>query len=335
MNEKIEEIKSAVINALQGASTLADIEAIRVKYFGRKSPFKELFVKLAAADDTTKREFGPKINELKTSLESDLEQRAQDLTQPKEVIDFDSVKSQPLFARQGSSHIVSQMIAKIEDIMAEIGFQAVSGPEMETDYYNFEALNMGKDHPARDTQDTFYLDNDLILRTQTSAVQIRVMEKHKPPVKIISAGKTYRRDDDLTHTPMFHQVEGLFVDKDINLGHLKWTIEYLLKKLFGKNLKMRYRTSYFPYTEPSLEVDIECQSCLGEGCRVCKKSGWLEVMGAGLVNPVVLENLKIDPKVYTGFAFGLGIERIVMLKTNLGDMRLLYQSNLQFLEQYK
>ncbi len=215
-----------------------------------------------------------------------------------------------------------------------MGFSVEEGPEIELDYYNFEALNIPKDHPARDMQDTFYISEEIVLRTHTSPVQIRVMESRKPPLRFIAPGKVYRCDADITHTPMFHQVEGLMVDKDINFSHLKGILEAFLQKMFGSDTPVRFRPSYFPFTEPSAEVDIGCILCSGTGCRVCKGSGWLEVLGAGMVNPVVFENVGYDPEEYSGFAFGMGIERITMLKYSIDDIRLFYENDIRFLRQF-
>lgn len=335
MKNLIDQIKQQYSRDLVTVSDRQALDAIRVKYLGRKSPLRKAFIALSQLPLEQKRVYGPKLNELKLEISQALSQKNTEFKTKRINADFSAIASQPLFARRGTFHPITQIVAIIEDAMARIGFESVIGPEIETDYYNFEALNMGKDHPARDEQDTFYLSGGKILRTQTSAVQIRVMERRQPPLYIISAGKTYRRDDDITHTPMFHQVEGLAVDRNITLGHLKWTIEYLVSKLFGRQVTSRLRTSYFPYTEPSLEVDIKCQACQGAGCRLCKNSGWLEIMGAGLVHPQVLLNVGINPSKYSGFAFGLGVERIAMLKFEIPDIRYFYQQSQQFLEQFK
>ena len=216
-----------------------------------------------------------------------------------------------------------------------MGYQVVEGPEIETDYYNFEALNIPKDHPARDMQDTFYITDNILLRSQTSPVQIRTMEKQKPPVRIIAPGKVYRSDSDVTHSPMFHQIEGLLIDKNITFADLKGTIQLFAQRIFGKNTKTRFRASYFPFTEPSAEVDVSCIMCQGTGCRVCSDTGWLEILGSGMVDPRVLEMVGYDPEEYSGFAFGMGVERIAMLRYGINDIRLFFDNDVRFLQQFK
>ncbi len=234
----------------------------------------------------------------------------------------------------GHIHPVSQILAELFEIGKSLGFAVAEGPEIETDWYNFEALNTPKDHPARDTQDTFFISENVVLRTQTSPVQIRYMENHKPPIRIIAPGRVYRRDSDATHTPMFHQLEGLLIDEQATVADLKGTLEFFAKKIFGEERKIRLRPHYFPFTEPSFEVDVSCGLCGGKGCRSCKHSGWLEVLGAGMVHPDVLRAGGIDPEKYQGFAFGMGIERLAMLKYGVDDMRMLYEGDLRFVEQF-
>ena len=234
---------------------------------------------------------------------------------------------------QGHAHPITRVLAEVVSIFSTMGFSIAEGPEIELDYYNFEALNMPEDHPARDMQDTFYLPGGFLLRTQTSPVQIRTMEKCRPPVSIIAPGRVFRRDWDITHTPMFHQVEGLLVDKGVSMTHLKGVLESFLRAFFGAGTKIRFRPSYFPFTEPSTEVDIGCIFCSGKGCRVCKTSGWLEILGAGMVHPEVFKKVKYDTDAYTGFAFGIGIERLAMLKYNINDLRMFFENDLRFLRQ--
>jgi len=237
--------------------------------------------------------------------------------------------------RPGRRHPMSQTLARVEEIFLSMGFQIKYGPEVELDYYNFEALNIGKLHPARDTQDTFYVSDHVVLRTQTSSVQIRTMEVEKPPIKIISPGRCYRSDAvDATHSPMFNQIEGLVVDKGITMAHLKGTLETFLKQLYGEETRIRLRPHHFPYTEPSCEVDLSCYVCGGEGCRICKREGWIELLGAGMVHPKVLENCGIDSSVYSGFAFGVGLERITMGHYGVNDIRLFYENDVRFLGQF-
>jgi phenylalanyl-tRNA synthetase alpha chain len=236
--------------------------------------------------------------------------------------------------RRGRIHPVIQVRREICAIFTSFGFSVVEGPEIELDYYNFEALNIPKDHPARDMQDTFYIEENIVLRTHTSPVQVRVMEKVKPPVRILSPGRVYRPDSDISHTPMFHQIEGLLVDKGISFGDLKGILTAFLKKVFGEKTTLRFRPSFFPFTEPSAEVDIRCVMCGGQGCRVCGQSGWLEILGSGMVDPAVFLNVGYDPEIYSGFAFGLGLERIAMLKYGISDIRLFFENDIRFLKQF-
>ena len=234
----------------------------------------------------------------------------------------------------GRIHPVIQVRREICSIFASFGFSVVEGPEIELDYYNFEALNIPKDHPARDMQDTFYVEDNIVLRTHTSPVQVRVMEKVRPPLRILSPGRVYRRDSDVSHTPMFHQIEGLLVDKGVSFGDLKGILTSFLKKIFGEGTTLRFRPSFFPFTEPSAEVDIRCVMCGGRGCRVCGQSGWLEILGSGMVDPAVFKNVDYDPEEYSGFAFGLGLERIAMLKYGISDIRLFFENDIRFLKQF-
>jgi len=236
--------------------------------------------------------------------------------------------------RPGRMHPVTQVMEEIEEIFSGLGFDVAEGPEVELDYYNFEALNLPKDHPARDMQDTFYVSDEVLLRTHTSPVQIRVMEKERPPLRVIAPGTVYRRDSDITHTPMFHQVEGFMVDKGVTFSNLKGVLTHFLHSLFGDRTDIRFRPSFFPFTEPSAEIDIRCVMCGGSGCRVCKGSGWLEILGAGMIHPEVFRSVKYDPEEYTGFAFGLGIERIAMLKFGIEDIRMFFENDLRFLRQF-
>jgi phenylalanyl-tRNA synthetase alpha chain len=234
----------------------------------------------------------------------------------------------------GRIHPVIQVRREICAIFASFGFSVVEGPEIELDYYNFEALNIPKDHPARDMQDTFYIEDNIVLRTHTSPVQVRIMEKIQPPLRILSPGKVYRRDSDISHTPMFHQIEGLLVDKGVSFGDLKGILTAFLKKIFGEGTTLRFRPSFFPFTEPSAEVDICCVMCGGRGCRVCGQSGWLEILGSGMVDPAVFQNVNYDSEEYSGFAFGLGLERIAMLKYGISDIRLFFENDIRFLKQF-
>ena len=235
----------------------------------------------------------------------------------------------------GAKHPLSIVLDEIKEIFIGMGFEIADGPEVETDYYNFEALNIPKDHPARDTQDTFYINENILLRTQTSPVQVRVMEQKKPPIRIISPGRVYRSDAlDATHSPLFHQIEGLVVDKGITFADLKGTLETFIKRLYGEDSVVRFRPHHFPFTEPSAEVDVQCFNCKGEGCRLCKGEGWIEILGCGMVHPKVLSNCGIDPEVYSGFALGMGLERVVMRRYNIDDIRLFYENDVRFLKQF-
>ncbi len=282
-------------------------------------------------------QFGQEANRLKKLLETQLEE-AQDRLK-KAALQAEAVTGLDvtLPGRRldlGRLHPITQIAREICDIFIRMGFQVVEGLEIETDYYNFEALNIPRDHPARDMQDTFYISDNIVLRTHTSPMQVRVMEQQQPPVRIIAPGKTFRRDSDLTHTPMFHQVEGLLVDKNISFADLKGVLTTFVHEMFGPEVSLRFRPSFFPFTEPSAEVDIQCVICRGAGCRVCSQTGWLEILGSGMVDPEVFGFVNYDPEVYTGFAFGMGIERIAMLKFGIDDLRLFFDNDLRFLKQF-
>ena len=282
-------------------------------------------------------QFGQEANRLKKLLEAQLEEAHDRLKKAALQAEAVTGLDVTLPGRRldlGRLHPITQITREICDIFIRMGFQVVEGPEIETDYYNFEALNIPKDHPARDMQDTFYISDNIVLRTHTSPMQVRVMEQQQPPVRIIAPGKTFRRDSDLTHTPMFHQVEGLLVDKDISFADLKGVLTVFVHEMFGPEVSLRFRPSFFPFTEPSAEVDIQCVICRGAGCRVCSQTGWLEILGSGMVDPEVFGFVNYDPEVYTGFAFGMGIERIAMLKFGIDDLRLFFDNDLRFLKQF-
>ena len=290
-----------------------------------------------AADE--RKEVGALANEIRAYIEKGLAEKKEAMQEKvlqeklkKEVIDVTMPGKKSSI---GGAHPLTIVRKQLEDIFMGMGFSIAEGPEVELDYYNFEALNIPKNHPSRDTQDTFYINDDVVLRTQTSSVQVRVMEKTKPPIRVISPGRVFRSDAvDATHSPVFHQLEGLVVDKGITMGDLKGTLELFMKKLYGDDVKIRLRPHHFPFTEPSAEVDVSCFVCGGKGCRVCKKEGFIEVLGAGMVHPKVLKECGIDPEIYSGFAFGIGLERIVMRSYNIDDMRLLYENDLRFLKQF-
>lgn len=312
------------------------LEQVRVRYLGRKGEIAQLFKALAGIPDQDRRRAGKLLNDAKEQLESMLSSalaNAKDKQlRQKEQFDITVPGRRPL---EGRLHPITQTALEISRIFNWLGFETVEGPEVELDYYNFEALNIPKDHPARDMQDTFYVSEDVVLRTHTSPLQVRVMEKRRPPIRIIAPGRTYRCDSDVTHTPMFHQVEGLMVGEDISFGDLKGILTTFVHQMFGPDIGLRFRPSFFPFTEPSAEVDIQCVMCGGRGCRVCSQTGWLEILGSGMVDPEVFKMVGYDPEEVTGFAFGMGIERVAMLKFGIDDLRLFYENDLRFLSQFR
>lgn len=334
----MEDPKQTFLKELSSANNLSELANLRVKYLGRKGIITERLKSLSALPPEERPLQGKNINEIKESIEADLDSRESRLKHEelkKQLLsDSVDVTLSGKFIPFGRPHPINKVLSEITDIFVEMGFSVEEGPEVELDYYNFEALNIPKDHPARDMQDTFYITDDIVLRTHTSPVQVRVMEKRKPPVRFIAPGKVYRCDADITHTPMFHQIEGFMVDKGITFSNLKGVLEAFLHRMFGADTPVRFRPSFFPFTEPSAEVDIGCILCGGAGCRVCKGSGWLEILGAGMVNPKVFEHVGYDPEEYSGFAFGMGIERIAMLKYSIDDIRLFYENDIRFLRQF-
>lgn len=333
MIESIETIRQQFEQDLASAGDNDALEEIRIQYLGRKNGVvTEAVKKISTVPAEQKGEYGKSVNILKKDISAALEQKAEDLKSQqsaKPAIDVTLPGRRP---RTGLRHPVTVVRRRIVSIFKELGYAVKSGPQIEDDFHNFQALNMPEHHPARDTQDTFYIDGGWVLRTHTSPVQIRTMENGKPPIKIITPGRVYRKDYDITHTPMFSQVEGLVVDRHITFGDLKGTLEYFVQRMYGKDTRARFRPSFFPFTEPSAEVDISCPFCGGEGCRVCKNSGWIEIMGCGMVNPAVFENVGIDPEEYRGFAFGMGIERQVILKYGVDDSRLLFENDMRLLD---
>jgi phenylalanyl-tRNA synthetase alpha chain len=334
----MEDLKKSFFEDLSAIKTLNDLSNLKVKYLGKKGILTLSLKSLSELSADKRREQGKILNELKGIFEAELNKKELELKQEelkkKLLSESLDVTLSGKYIPFGRPHPINQILSEITGIFVQMGFFVEEGPEVELDYYNFEALNIPKDHPARDMQDTFYISDEVVLRTHTSPVQIRVMERMKPPIRIIAPGKVYRCDADITHTPMFHQVEGLMVDKGITFSNLKGILEVFLHQLFGKKTPIRFRPSFFPFTEPSAEVDIGCILCEGKGCRVCKSSGWLEIMGAGMVNPKVFENVGYDPEEYTGFAFGMGIERIAMLKYSIDDIRLFFENDVRFLRQF-
>lgn len=338
MKNKLEKARKKIVKDLKNVNDEASLQQVKSQYLGKKGVITEIFKTMRNLPDDEKKEAGKMVNEAKNYIESKLEQKLEEIKKSK--------KEKQLHENQldvtlpgrgipvGGKHPVTQIMDQIIHIFERMGFAIAFGPEVELDYYNFEALNIPKDHPARDMQDTFYISEDVVLRTHTSPVQIRVMQEKKPPIKIIAPGKVYRCDSDVSHTPMFHQIEGLLVDEDISFGNLKSVITQFVHLLFGKDTNVRFRPSFFPFTEPSAEVDIECSMCGGRGCRVCKETGWLEIMGCGMVDPEVFKSVNYDPEIYSGFAFGMGIERIAMLKYGINDIRLFFENDVRFLSQF-
>ncbi len=338
MLEELKDLEGRALTETAFAKEEQDLLQIRVKYLGRKGLLTGMLRRIAEVPPEERPRFGRLGNEIKERLEERLDDALTKLIQERRnellrqgKIDVTLPGRAPA---RGHGHPLSLVFNEICDIFAGLGFSVVSGPEVELDYYNFEALNIPKDHPARDMQDTFYIEENIVLRTHTSPVQIRVMERQKPPVRILSPGRVYRRDSDITHSPMFHQIEGLLVDKGIGFSDLKGILTVFLREIFGEDTVLRFRPSFFPFTEPSAEVDIRCVICKGGGCRVCGSSGWLEILGSGMVDPEVFKYVGYDPEEVTGFAFGLGVERVAMLKYGLGNIRLFFENDLRFLQQF-
>ncbi len=324
-------------NLIKIAPDLAQLENLRVKLLGKSSLVIELSKGLAQLPNDQRPLFGKKINEVRNRYTSLFDQKKEDI-ESKGVSSMPPEWDPTLPGRQmpmGQMHPLIRVLQEIRDIFTSFGFDVAEGPDEETDYYNFQALNVPADHPARDAQDTFYLEKDILMRTHMSPIQIRVMEKLKPPFKVVATGRVYRNEAiDATHHHIFHQVEGLLVDEGIHFGHLKGILDAFIKKLFGSKITTRFRPSFFPFTEPSAEMDISCIFCDGKGCRICKQSGWVEMMGCGMIHPVVLENCGVDAEKWTGFAFGMGVERVAMFKYDIDDIRLFYQNDLRFLKQF-
>ncbi|MGO9416679.1 MAG: phenylalanine--tRNA ligase subunit alpha [Syntrophobacteraceae bacterium] len=336
MKEAVEKLLETACRALSGLEEdPRAFDQARIRFLGRKGELAQLFKELGKVPEQERREVGRLLNVAKLRLEeifSEAAQRSRDLeASRRESIDVTVPGRLP---PPGRLHPITQTAMEVCRIFNWLGFETVEGPEVELDYYNFEALNIPKDHPARDMQDTFYISEEVVLRTHTSPIQVRTMEKRKPPVRIIAPGRTYRRDSDVTHTPMFHQVEGLMVGKGISFGDLKGILTTFVHQMFGPEVGLRFRPSFFPFTEPSAEVDIGCVICRGGGCRVCKGTGWLEILGSGMVDPEVYKYVGYDPEEVSGFAFGMGIERIAMLKFGIDDLRLFFENDLRFLKQF-
>ena len=340
MKDKLEQIKAAALDSIAAAADLDQINEIRVRYLGKKGELTTILRGMGALSAEERPLAGQLTNEVRQSIESELGRKTEALKEEEklgrlqeETIDV-TLPGRPF--QVGRRHPLVMVLDEIKDIFLGLGFEIAEGPEVELDYYNFEALNFPPDHPARDMQDSFYIDEGILLRTHTSPVQPRVMEKRAPyiPVKAIGPGKVYRRDDDATHSPMFHQVEGFIIDKNISFSDLKGILLIVLRQMFGEDREIRLRPSFFPFTEPSAEVDVSCIMCNGKGCRVCSNTGWLEILGAGMIHPNVLQMSGYDPEEVTGFAFGIGIERVAMLKYGIDDLRLLFDNDKRFLAQF-
>ena len=334
--EDILSLKNAAENELKAAANADDLEKARIKYLGRKGLLPEIMKDLKTLPPEERPLAGKYSNEFKTVFEQLLAARQTELHAGKgtgKADDFDPTLPGHWQAI-GSVHPITAIITEAVTIFSSLGFTIADGPDIETEHYNFDALNTPADHPSRDTQDTFWLDQKMLLRTQTSPVQIRVMEKQKPPIRIIAPGRCYRRDTtDATHSANFHQIEGLYVDKNVSMADLKSDIAYFARRMMGPEVKVRFRPHFFPFTEPSVEYDFSCHLCKGQGCRVCKQSGWIEISGAGMVNPKVFAKVGYDPETTTGYAFGMGVERIAMIKFGIPDIRMLYDNDVRFLRQ--
>jgi phenylalanyl-tRNA synthetase alpha chain len=338
MKEELENLQKETLALLSRASTEKEVSEIRVRVLGKKGGLTLLLKRLGALPEADRREIGRRANEIKAELEAEIEaalvyirERERGETLAKEKIDVTLPgRRTPV----GKKHPITQTLEEIIDISSRLGFEVVEGPEVELDYYNFEALNIPKGHPARDMQATFFISDEVLLRTHTSPMEVRTMEKRRPPIRIISPGPVYRRDSDPTHSPMFHQVEGLLVDKGITFADLKGVLTYFVHQMFGEKTRLRFRASFFPFTEPSAEVDIECFICGGKGCGVCSNTGWLEILGSGMTDPAVFGFVNYDPEEVSGFAFGMGVERIAMLKYGINDIRLFFTNDLRFLKQF-
>ncbi|MGL4761575.1 MAG: phenylalanine--tRNA ligase subunit alpha [Sarcina sp.] len=339
MQEKLQAIQNSALEELKVAADSTVIEAIRVKYLGKKGELTAILRGMKDLSNEERPVVGKMANEVRETIETEIEKFATEIKNKEknarlssEVIDISMPGKKNLI---GKKHPLELTLDHMKDIFVSMGFAIEEGPEVEKDYYNFEALNIPKDHPARSEQDTFYINENMVLRTQTSPVQVRVMENQELPIKMISPGKVFRSDAvDATHSPIFYQMEGLVIDKDITFADLKGTLELFVKKMFGDKMNTKFRPHHFPFTEPSAEMDATCFVCQGEGCKVCKGEGWIELLGCGMVHPDVLRNCGIDPEVYSGFAFGFGVDRMVMLKYGIDDIRLLYESDMRFLNQF-
>ena len=339
MKEQLEKIKSEALSEIEKAIDSKKLDDIRVKFLGKKGELTSILRGMGSLTKEERPVVGKIANEVRSDIENYLDNALNNIRNKENNLKLQSeaidVTMPGHVCETGGLHPLTKTLDDIKEIFFGMGFSIAEGPDVELDYYNFEALNIPKNHPARDEQDTFYINENVVLRTQTSPVQIRVMEKSKPPIRIIAPGRVYRSDAvDATHSPTFHQIEGLVVDKGITMANLYGTLDTFAKRLFGENTKTKFRPHHFPFTEPSAEMDVSCFACGGKGCRVCKGSGWIEILGSGMVHPDVLRNGGIDPDVYSGFAFGMGLERIAMKKYGIDDIRLFYENDIRFLKQF-
>lgn len=339
MKHQLESIRKSIENDLKNTKTNQDLENIRIKYLGKKGELTSILKQMGKLSAEERPIIGKLANEVRSSIEQKLKEQLKKIKSIENTKKLEAEKIDVTLPGKrrflGHKHPLTTVLDEIKEIFLGMGFNIVEGPEVEYDYYNFEALNMPQNHPARDTQDTFYINDNIVLRTQTSPMQIRVMENQKPPIRIISPGRVYRSDSvDATHSPLFNQVEGLVIDKGVTFADLKGTLEVFVKRLYGEDSVIRFRPHHFPFTEPSAEVDLQCFNCHGNGCNICKGEGWMEILGCGMVHPQVLINCNIDPEIYTGFALGMGLERIVMNRYNIKDLRLFYENDVRFLEQF-
>lgn len=339
MKQQLEQIRKLAADAVASAPDSRSLDDVRVKYLGKKGELTAILKRMGGLSAEERPLIGQLANEVRAEIEAAIAAKATQLENDaqREALAAETLDVTMPGRKQamGHRHPLNVVLDEAKEIFLGMGFSVIEGPEIETDYYCFEALNMEKTHPARDTQDTFYISEDILLRTQTSSVQIRTMEKTQPPIRIISPGRVYRSDAvDATHSPVFHQLEGLVVDRGVTMADLKGTLATFAKRLYGEDAKVRFRPHHFPYTEPSAEMDTQCYACHGEGCRLCKGEGYIELLGCGMVHPRVLENCGIDPEVYSGFAFGMGLERIAMRRYGVSDMRLFYENDMRFLRQF-
>jgi phenylalanyl-tRNA synthetase alpha chain len=338
MKEKIQQLQEDALAALERSSLLKELQDVRVVIMGKKGSLTEIMKGMRDLTPEERPQIGSLVNSFKDRFEQFFVERQEELQQQAIAEKLANEKIDVTLpgrrTASGSLHPVTLVTEEVSEIFARLGFAVEEGPEIEQDFYNFEALNIPKDHPARDMQDTFYISDDLVLRTHTSPVQIRTMLKTEPPVRVIAPGTVYRRDSDLTHSPMFHQVEGFLVDEQVTFADLKGVLTHFLREFFGDKLSVRFRPSFFPFTEPSAEVDIACVICGGKGCRVCSQTGWLEILGCGMIDPAVFDSVNYDADKYSGFAFGMGLERIAMLKYGVNDLRLFFENDLRFLKQF-